>query len=273
MGRVDGKIAIVTGGTRGIGKAIARLLHSEGAEVVITGTSRENGKAAAEELGVTFLPQDVSREGDWIEVIKDTESRFGALNILVNNAAITGNSDFVQNPENFKAEEWQRIEGVNSLGTALGCKHAIPSMVRAGNGSIINISSSGAIIPSPTNTPYAAAKAGIVNLSMSVAMHCVTYGHNIRCNTVLPGGVRTEMFEKLFVEEGERLGVSPEIIASRLSERIPMKRFGQPEEIAYGGLYLASDEASYVNGTHLIIDGAATLNPLLCETREENSHG
>jgi len=251
MGRVAGKIAIVTGGAAGIGRAIAKLLASEGARVIITDINIDDGKTAARAIGkrAVFMAHDVADEAAWIEVIADTVKQFGGLNILVNNAGI--GSPNVR-PENADLDQWRRVQSVNLEGTFLGCKHALPAMESGDGGSIINISSIAAFVPTAGDLVYGASKAAVLQLTRSLALHCAQNESNIRVNSIHPGAIRTKGVE------GRR---SPEILR-QVESSVPMGHMGDPEDIAYAALYLASDESKYVTGLAMIVDGGYMLAPV-----------
>jgi NAD(P)-dependent dehydrogenase (short-subunit alcohol dehydrogenase family) len=254
MARVAGKTAIVTGGASGLGKAIAHLLAAEGARVLVTDVQEALGQTVASEIGGVFLLQDVSEEKRWNEVVAEAERRFGALNILVNNAGV-GDGLEAASPEDTPLEAWRRINRINGEGVFLGCKAAIPAMRRAGGGSIVNMSSIAALVGTPFLTAYGASKAAVRQLTMSVALHCAQDGSRIRCNSVHPGQIRTPMLEHLFKAAARQSNASQQDVEALFRSRIPMGEFGAPEDIAYGVLYLASDESRYVTGAQLMIDG------------------
>ncbi|MFZ5609842.1 MAG: glucose 1-dehydrogenase [Pseudomonadota bacterium] len=258
MGRVSGKIAIVTGAASGIGKAIAGLLAREGADVVMTDLDARAGRAAAETMGAIFMPQDVTDEARWQEVVAKVERRFGALHILVNNAGI-GDAQGGVSPEDTSLADWRRVQEVNVEGVFLGCKAAIPAMRRASGGSIVNMSSIAALVATPFITAYGASKAAVRQLTMSVALHCAQTGSRIRCNSVHPGQVLTPMLEGLFHAHGESEGIGFEAAKAAFRARIPLGEFAVPEDIAHGVLYLASDEARHVTGAQLVIDGGMRI--------------
>jgi NAD(P)-dependent dehydrogenase (short-subunit alcohol dehydrogenase family) len=253
MGRVQGKSAIVTGGAAGIGRAIAALLHREGASVLITDI-RPEGSATAMEIGCDFLLQDVADEAGWDVVIASAEKRYGKIDILVNNAGI-GECLGQISPEDTSLADWQRTHRVNSEGVFLGCRAVIPAMKRAGGGSIINMSSLAALVSTPFLTAYGASKAAVRQLTMSVAIHCAQSGYRIRCNSVHPGQIKTDMFNKLVAHFSQMAGMSFDEMEKEWISRVPLAELGEPEDIAYGVLYLASDESKHVTGTKLVIDG------------------
>jgi 3alpha(or 20beta)-hydroxysteroid dehydrogenase len=240
MGRLSGKVAIVTGGARGQGASHVRVMVREGAKVVLTDLLAEQGEALAAELGTAakFIRQDVSSPEDWERVIAETEAAFGPVNVLVNNAAIT----FLKPFEETTFEEYQKVILINQTSVFLGMKAVAPSMRRAGSGSIVNISSIVAGKGIVGNMAYTAAKAAIVGMGKVAALELV--GDNIRVNTILPGMIRTPMVE--------------EVPAERLAEfnaGIPMKRMATTAEVSNLAVYLASDESSYSTGSDFVVDG------------------
>jgi 3(or 17)beta-hydroxysteroid dehydrogenase len=254
MGRLDKKIALVTGGAAGLGKAIAQRLVAEGATVVISDVQHDLGRATAKECGCTFLEQDVCDEARWTEVVREVEKRFGQLNILVNNAGILGPMDAI-NPENTPLAMWRKIFAVNVEGVFLGCRAAIAAMRRAGGGSIINMSSVAGLLATPYATAYGASKATVRQLTKSVAQHCAEHKLNIRCNSVHPGTVRTALWDKYAQETAAARGVPVETIIAESRAEIPMGDFTLPEDVAAAVAFLASEDARHITGTKLIVDG------------------
>lgn len=247
--RLENKVALISGGTRGIGASIARLFAREGAKIVIGDILEEEGHQTETEIignggECLFVRLDVTNEADWEQAVGAAISRFGQLDILVNNAGISARGTIEETSE----AEWTRTMDINVKGAFLGTKLAVPSMKTGGGGSIVNISSGAGIAPQPgTSGAYAASKGAVRIFSKSTA---VQYAQdNIRCNSVHPGPIETSMLR----------ATRPD--ASALDEmmgRVPLGRFGRPEEIAYGVLYLASDESSFVTGSELVIDGGRT---------------
>lgn len=258
MARVANKVAIITGGASGLGKAISELLAAEGATVVVTDVQEAAGAAVAGQIGGIFLRQDVSDPDRWLEVVAETERRFGRLDILVNNAGVGDGLDKAS-PEDTPLEEWRRINRINVESVFLGCQTAIPAMRRAGGGSIINMSSIAALVGTPFLTAYGAGKAAVRQLTMSVALHCAQQRTRIRCNSIHPGQIRTPMLDGLFADSARGAGASVAEMEAEFLSRIPMGEFGSPEDIAYGVLYLASDEARHVTGAQLVIDGGMQI--------------
>jgi|TARA_B100000315_G_scaffold232148_1_gene244098 NAD(P)-dependent dehydrogenase (short-subunit alcohol dehydrogenase family) len=251
MDRVTGKTALISGGAAGIGRSISELLANQGAHVVITDVNIDAGKKAAEEIGkgVAFMAHDVTDETAWKKVIAQTIDGRGGLDILVNNAGI--GSPNVR-PENADLAQWRQVQSVNLEGTFLGCKYGIAAMQAGSGGSIINISSIAAFVPTAGDLVYGASKAAVLQLTRSLALHCAQTNSNIRVNSIHPGAIRTS---------GVEARRSPEILR-QVEGGIPMGRMGEPEDIAYAALYLASDESKYVTGMAMIVDGGYVLAPV-----------
>ena len=249
MGRLDGKVALISGGARGQGAAEARLFAGEGASVVLGDVLDDEGKkveAEIQEAGgeAIFVHLDVTREADWRAAVENAVSRYGKLDILVNNAGIVIRKAIEDTTE----EEWDRVMGVNAKGVFLGTKHAIPAMRNAGGGSIVNISSTAGLVGSALGlAAYSATKGAVRLFTKSTAIQHARDG--IRCNSVHPGPIDTPMLRSA-VEGAEQL--------EERMNRVPLGRIGTTEDIAYGVLYLASDESSFVTGSELVIDGGGT---------------
>ena len=249
MGKLDGKVALISGGARGQGAAEARLFAQEGAKVVLADILDAQGQqveAEINELGgdALYIHLDVTSESDWQNAIQATVAKYGKLDILVNNAAIIIEKAAI---EDRAASEWDRVFEVNAKGVFLGTKHAIPEMRKAGGGSIVNISSVAGIGQSLHQEPaYAASKGAVRIFSKVTASQHAADG--IRCNSVHPGPIDTDMLAGAMGDEAR--------LQDRLA-RVPMRRMGSVDEIAKGVLYLASDDSSYVTGSELVIDGGA----------------
>ncbi len=247
MGRLDGKVAFISGGARGMGAEEARLFAQQGAKVAIGDIIEEDGRKVEAEINEAggeclFVRLDVTSEANWQDAIAATVSRFGALHILVNNAGIGGVGGLV---EDTSVEDWDRVMDINGKGVFLGTKAAIPEMQTAGGGSIINISSQLGIVATDNSSPmYHASKGAVRILTKSTAIQFAPDG--IRANSVHPGPVNTAMTE--------RRREDPEAFALMRS-RIPLGRFAEPIEIANAVLYLASDESGYVTGSEVVVDG------------------
>lgn len=249
-GRLEGKVAIVTGGARGQGEAEARLFVAEGARVVVADVLEEEGRAVAASLGAAaqFERLDVSDEADWRRVVAATTARFGSLTTLVNNAGIVFFSAF----EETSLEDYMRVIQVNQIGTFLGMKTAIPLIAAAGGGSVVNVASIEGTRGSNGLVAYGSSKWAIRGLSKIGSVEFARRG--VRVNTLLPGAVATPM-----------AAPRPGAVVDReamLAHR-PVQRAGTPEELAHAALYLASDESSYVNGAELVVDGAWTAGALV----------
>ena len=252
MGRVAGKVAIVTGGASGMGKADAHLLAAEGAKVVVADMNEADGQAVAAAIGdnAVFMRLNVTDEDNWKTVIADTVEKFGRLDILVNNAGIIALGSIVDTT----LESWRLVNSVNSDGVFLGCKHAIPAMAESGGGSIVNMSSVAAIHGQSFVAAYTASKGAVRALTKSIAMYCKEQKTGIRCNSIHPDGVKTPMVVK--VATGKETATQEDIDE--------LGKFGnmcEPEDIANLVLYLASDESRFVNGAEMLIDNASTITP------------
>jgi 3(or 17)beta-hydroxysteroid dehydrogenase len=261
MQRLVRKVALVTGGAAGLGQAMAKRLASEGANVVISDVDSNTGAATAAAGGFVFIEQDVCDEQRWTQVVAEIEQRFGGLNILVNNAGILGPMN-ATSPEDTPIELWRRIFAVNVESVFLGCRAAIPAMRRAGEGSIINISSIAGLRATPYATAYGASKAAVRQLTKSVAQHCAEKKLNIRCNSVHPGDVRTPLWDKAAQELARLRQVPVDVIIEEGRTDSPMGEFTRPEDIAAVVAFLASDDARHITGTKMIVDGG-TVN---CES-------
>jgi 3(or 17)beta-hydroxysteroid dehydrogenase len=251
MSRVGGKVAIVTGGASGLGRATAERLVREGARVVISDVNETLGKEAAAALGASarFLPHDVRDEQSWRTVMAETQRAFGALHVLVNNAGIV----VVRSIEDTTVEELRRVLAVNLEGVFLGCKHAIPAMRAAGSGSIVNLSSTAGLVGTPPFAAYSASKGGVRLLTKTVAAHCLQLGYPIRCNSVHPGGMDTPMVENL----PQGIAGASEVTV-KLMGQLPTVPSGQPEDVANVVLFLASDESRHMNGAEVVVDYGLT---------------
>jgi NAD(P)-dependent dehydrogenase (short-subunit alcohol dehydrogenase family) len=248
MGRLENKVALISGGAKGQGACEARMFCAEGAKVAFGDILDEPGKALEKQLvtagfGATYVHLDVTREADWRAAVETTERLYGRLDVLVNNAGILLRKTIEETSE----EDWDRIMAINVKGVFLGTKCAIPAMRRAGGGSIINISSTAGLVGSPTSAAYTATKGAVRLLTKATAVQHIK--DNIRCNSVHPGPISTDMISEMVADKAEW--------EQRLT-RLPMGRAGTPEEVAYGVIYLASDESSYMTGSELVIDGGTT---------------
>jgi 3(or 17)beta-hydroxysteroid dehydrogenase len=261
MDRVKGKVAIVTGAARGLGKAQAMLLAKEGAKVVATDINETLGKRLPEEVKreggeSIFIKHDVSSEQSWREVIEKTLSEYGKLDILVNNAGVLLHHTI----EDISLEDWRSVLNVNLEGVFLGTKYAIGAMKKSGGGSIVNISSIAGLVGMPDTSSYVASKGAVRLFTKSAAMECskMKLDYNIRVNSIHPGFIYTEMVDGVIKADVEKFGITMEEAKKLYIDLTMMGRFGEPEDIAYGVLYFASGESKYVTGAELVIDGGYT---------------
>jgi 3(or 17)beta-hydroxysteroid dehydrogenase len=254
MGRLQGKSAIITGGARGIGFATAKRFIEEGADVLITDLNSETGETAARELGdkARFLAQDVTDEDSWPKVIDAVVAAFGKLDILVNNAGILSTAKR-QNIENTDLDQWRTVQAVNVEGVFLGCRAAIGVMKENG-GSIVNLSSVAALEGTPQLAAYGASKAAVMQLTKSIAVDCGRRGYGIRCNSVHPDPIRTDMGDSLMAMRKGSVEANWDVF----QEFSPLGHLGEPIDVANCILFLASDEARHVTGSQLVVDGGLT---------------
>ena len=247
--RLAGKVAFISGGARGMGETEARLFAENGAKVAIGDVLEAEGRQVAADIAASggdalFVPLDVTSDSDWERAIAATVERYGRLDVLVNNAGISGRGMV----EDTTVEDWERVMDVNAKGVFLGTRYAIPEMQKAGGGSIINISSQLGLVGTDNSSPqYQASKGAVRIFTKTTAIQYAPDG--IRANSVHPGPIVTPMTEERRADPATR-----ELMLSR----IPLARYGQPMDVAYGVLYLASDESSFVTGSELVIDGGWT---------------
>ena len=243
MGTFEGRSVIVTGIASGLGSALAREFAAEGANVLGCDIIDEAGAKVMDGIGI-YRRADVSREHEVEALVDDAVQRFGRLDVMVNNAAIQVEQELAATTE----EQLDRVLAVNLKGPFFGCKHAIRAMRGSGGGAIVNISSVLAVAGDPMLAAYGAAKGGVLALTKSAA---VKYGRDgIRCNTVLPGDMQTEMVEAYFAAADD-----PAALRAQAEGEYPLGRIGQPREVARAVLFLASDDASFVTGEALVVDG------------------
>jgi NAD(P)-dependent dehydrogenase (short-subunit alcohol dehydrogenase family) len=248
LGRLEGKVAVVTGGARGIGRAVVEKLAREGARVAFLDRDEAAGRETAGELGarlqaVTFLPADITAEVDVRRSLEEVRRAHGALDVLVNNAGVNAYYDATRMSE----AEWDAVFAVDLKGAWLCCKHALPAMLAAGRGSIVNIASIHSNLTMAGMFPYAAAKSGIVGLTRSLALDYAP--RQIRVNAVLPGWTRTRLVEDWF-----RMQPDPQEAERRVLSVHPLRRIASPEEVANLVAFVASDEASAITGASLSVD-------------------
>jgi len=266
MQRLNNKTCVITGAARGIGAAIAKAFIDEGATVILTDINYDAMKDTAESLGGIALELDVAQETHWNRLAKD----YPHIDVMVNNAGITGFEDSTasQNPEDATLEDWRRVHRVNLDGTFLGCRYAIKAMRDKGtdnksNGSIINISSRSGMVGIPQASAYASSKAAIRNHTKSVALYCAEQGLDIRCNSIHPAAILTPMWEPMLGDGKDREARMASFVADT-----PARRFGDPKEVAALAVLLASDEARYITGTEMTIDGGLLAGSAAAPTRE-----
>lgn len=248
MPRLQNKTCVVTGAARGIGRAIAERFHEEGGVVILTDIDADAGAAAAAAIGCRFERLDVREEADWQRL----SERVPVADVVVNNAGVTGFEAgmVAHDPEHASLADWQAVHRVNLDGTFLGCRYAIGAMKQQGAGSIVNISSRSGLVGIPAAAAYASSKAAIRNHSKTVALYCAQQGWKIRCNSIHPAAILTPMWEPMLGNGSDREARMAAMVAD-----VPLKRFGLPQEVAALAVTLASDEAGYVTGTEITIDG------------------
>lgn len=264
MKRLSDKIILITGATSEIAQACAHLALKEGAKgVVMTGLDVHRGTQLAESFGprCRFIRLDVTSPGDWREVIQVVGAEYGQLHVLIHNASITGakSQPAATDLEHTCLESWRAVLQADIDGVFLGSKEAIQLMSLSGKAAIINISSRSGLIGRPDRMAYAAAKAAVNSLTQSLAIYCMDKGLDIRCNAVLPSCILTSMWEPVL---GSGASFN-QALHDKISSKIPMKRFGKPEEVAQAVVFLASDAASYITGTTIVVDGGAQAKDAL----------
>ncbi|WP_374388177.1 SDR family oxidoreductase [Sandaracinobacter sp.] len=253
MARLKGKIALVTGAASGLGLRMAQRFAGEGARVLLTDVNGPGAVAAAAEIGpdAAGFAHDVTSEAQWIAAIAEAKRLFGGLHILVNNAGI-GTPGSV---EDTSLESWRHVHAIDLDGVFLGCKHAIPliretTRADGGRGSILNISSIAGVIASGRMAAYNSAKAGVRHLTKSVALHCASKKDAITCNSIHPTFMDTPILDNF-----QAAGVTKEDVKAKLGRQVPLGIIGDPDDVAWGAVYLVSDEARFVTGAELFIDG------------------
>ncbi|ATU72201.1 3-beta hydroxysteroid dehydrogenase [Komagataeibacter rhaeticus] len=254
MGRVSAKVALVTGAALGIGKATALLLAREGARVVVADMKAQEGHAVVAEIEAAggealFVPLNVTVEEDWSKAMAAIKARFGRLDIAVNNAGIA----YTGTVESTSLADWRRVQAVNLDGVFLGTRYAVEAMKPQGSGSIINLSSIEGLVGDPTLAAYNASKGGVRLFTKSAALHCARSGYKIRVNSVHPGYIWTPMVQGLTSGTPDQ-----EAARQKLIDLHPLGHLGEADDIAYGILFLASDESKFMTGSELVIDGGYT---------------
>jgi NAD(P)-dependent dehydrogenase (short-subunit alcohol dehydrogenase family) len=251
VGRLDGKVALITGGASGMGRIAGSLFAGEGARVVLADVSDEVGQAAIDDIVSAggqgaYVHADVSKPADAERMVKETAAIFGALDVLYNNAGIFPAAD--GSVTETDEETWDRVMAINLKGVFLGCKYGIPAMLASGGGSIINVASFVALVGAATpQIAYTASKGGVLSMTREIAVEFARKG--IRANALCPGPIETPLLAELLADPARR---------ERRLVHIPVGRFGQAEEIARAALFLASDESSFVTGATFVVDGGIT---------------
>lgn len=248
-GRVEGKIALVTGGAMGLGRADCLRLAEEGARVIVTDIDFDRACAVAAEVGGEAFHHDVRSEERWAQIMSEVDARHGRLDILVNNA---GNVIF-ESVEDCSAENFRLHMAIHVEGTFFGCKHALPLMKRSAAASIINMASSASLMGYGMIVAYSAAKGAIRSMTKSIAMHCQDSGYPIRCNVLMPGGIETPMVQAVSGRAGQEQPVPDGVL--------PKEALGAPRDVANAVLFLASDEARFLTGVEIPIDNGLFARP------------
>jgi 3(or 17)beta-hydroxysteroid dehydrogenase len=252
--RVAGKVVIISGGAGGIGAETASMLIREGATVVITDVSDHVGAETAKKIGAQFLHHDVAIESQWTDIVTSVLAQHGKVDVLVNAAGIEGDpaSD---GGLNTTLAEWRRVMSINLDGTFLGCRAVLPRMLEKGTGSIVNISSVVAYFATPATLSYGASKAGVQQLSRSMAQLGGSSGKRVRCNSVHPGIIRTRMTDSIINNLATRSNVSMEEAEAMILGGVLFGARGTPKDVTHLILYLASDESSFITGSEFQVDG------------------
>lgn len=251
MGRLAGKVAMITGAAKGLGEADARMFVREGARVVLTDVDRENGERVAAELGemAEFRYLDVRHDAEWKVLVDDVVARHGKLDVLVNNAGVVELGDIETQTE----KDYRFIMAVSADGTWFGCQHAVRVMKETGGGSIVNMASIASVQGESAVAAYCAAKGAVEALTRAVAVHCARSGYNIRCNSIHPAGVLTPMVIEVGRQAALMRGADEALNAG------PISKLGEPDDIAYTVLFLASDESKFINGAAIRADDAKSV--------------
>lgn len=260
MTRLANKVALITGGARGLGASIARLFHAEGATVVIADMRSDEGGALASALGerAQYVTLDVTNESHWQTTLRDVQSRHGGLNVLINNAGI-----FRPKPlREITVEEYLLTIRINQLGCFLGMKHVVDLMATAGGGSIVNVASTAGVEGIAGAIHYTASKHAVVGMTKAAALELGRLG--IRVNVICPGAMATPLLAESFA-------TSVDVLLAQQMTNTPLRRMGSPDEVARAALFLASDEASYLTGSELRVDGGLTAG-VMDESNELRAH-
>ncbi len=260
MNRLDGKVAFISGAARGIGAATATLMAEAGAKVAIGDVLDERGRDTAAAFGGLYRHLDVGREDDWTAAIAATVDQFGGLDILVNNAGLFLGKGI----EDASLAEWHRLAAVNLTGVFLGTKYALPALRerarRTEHGSaIVNLASVAGLVGSQIDPLYSMTKGGVTLFTKSAALEFARKGYRVRVNSIHPGLIETDMGQQTFVSRARNLGTNDVDAARRTAlDRLPIGRLGQPKDIANGIVFLASDDAAFMTGAALVVDGGTT---------------
>lgn len=263
MTKLEDKIVLITGGANGIGKATAELFISKGMKVIIVDIDKKTYDVA-KLIGAYPLLFDVSIENHWKEIVEKIKKEFHTLDILVNNAATNGLEYNIsaQNPEDMSLDTWRKVHKINLDSVFLGCKYGISLMKEnARNNAIVNVASRSGIVGVPSLAAYASSKAAIRNYTKSVALYCAEKNYNIRCNTVSPAAILTKMWNHLLKDDEDY---------EKFSSVIPLRRMGKATDVANAILYLSSDEADFITGTELIIDGGILASSAAAPSNQGN---
>ena len=253
MGRIAGKVAIVIGGASGMGEAIAKRFAAEGAKVIVVDRDDQRGQAVVREIGsaARFVRMDVSDPESWPALSKNIRDMEGRLDIMVNSAGVVRMGSI----EEGTIDDLRFTQAVNSDAVFMACKFAVEIMKETSkSAAIVNILSDSALRPNHHAAAYAASKGAALNITRVVALHCAEQGYPIRCNSILPGIIDTPMSQRVFSQAPD----PEEALRLLLLTRFPMRRMGTPDEVASAALFLASDEASYITGANLAVDGGST---------------
>lgn len=250
-GRVEGKIALVTGAASGMGAAAAQMLAAEGATVILVDLNEEMGSESARRIGgsASFLKLDVADADQWQDVAREVEKRHGRLDILVNSAGIV----IIAGIEDTTPEQFDRVVAINARGTFLACKTMLPLLKRSPHASIVNIASTASHQGFGLGFAYGASKGAVRTMTKSIAAYCQDKGFPIRCNSIHPNEIETPMMEQVMMRSGR-----PEPVAEGV---LPLGKLGAPKDVAFAALYLASDESRFVTGTELAVDNGSLMRP------------
>ena len=250
MDRVADKIALITGGASGIGRATAKRLAAEGAQIAVSDINVDGAQATAADIGggAVAFDHDVTDQASWQKVLAETEDKLGGLHVLVNCAGIVA----VGTVEETTLEDWRRVHAVDLDSVFLGCKLAIPVIARHGGGSIVNLSSISGIVAGHNLAAYNSAKAGVRHLTKSVALHCARQGNGIRCNSVHPAFIDTAMLDDILRRGSREEGLE------RLARQVPLGKIGDTDDVAWAVVYLASDESKFMTGAEMVLDGGVS---------------